>query len=169
MFAAGNRPGPLKYPAVYKEIVAVTALGKYGVGPEGSMVRFHEMHNCACKSKDLYAWQCASGEGVGCIAAGVGLIMNMDGRPHTDVSGTSFSCPIAAGVLAAALAENKAYLKLQGEARARNALGKLQSICAADVFPLQFAGAGVPIYSRLEHGNRGSLSLGAHWERTRLA
>lgn len=122
--AAGNQTGsPVGYPAAYPECIAVSALGLLDTAPPATMP--------ACNVPAQPDWFgvgglfLASFSNVGqqlfCAAAGNGVVSTVpataqDPAPYVDMSGTSMSSPVTAGVLAALLASDPQFTGLPRDA-----------------------------------------------------
>lgn len=150
IFAAGNGPGQVNYPAKYPEVVSVTAFGGVGYAPPGTLARKLEQQKTPrATNAPLFAFPFNSTHGpTGCMAAGTSICNTLAGRPQVDLQGTSFSAPIAAGVLAACLSKATAFAAFKAmppsAARADYALDCLKKICQPTGIPPQIEGLGCP-------------------------
>jgi len=115
--AAGNQNGsPVGYPAAYPESIAVSALGLMNTAPSDTMPALNQPSQA-----DKYGYGgifLASFSNVGprvfCAAPGNGIISTIpankhDPAPYADMSGTSMSSPLVAGILADLLARDAQY------------------------------------------------------------
>lgn len=108
--AAGNQ-GEVRYPAKYPVCLAVAALGQAGNAPTGSTVEYLDQHSSEFIRRPLYLWdKSARGPAVEFCAPGVGVIWNNCGAAARASFGTSYACPIAAGVAARILAGDARFM-----------------------------------------------------------
>jgi hypothetical protein len=151
--AAGNQSGaPVGSPAAYPECIAVGALGLLNQAPVDSMPAFN-----VPTQPDKFAPTgifVGSFSNVGpqlyCAAPGNGIVSTVPARgqsatPYADMSGTSMSSPMVAGVLACLLAKDANYQSFpRGAARAMYAKALLaQHILNLGINPL-YQGLGLP-------------------------
>lgn len=111
-FASGNS-GVVRYPAQYDECFAVAALGSTGGAPAGTdIAKIDQSERLSLDAGPLYLWSC-SGRGISVdyCAPGVGVIWSRDGKAAGALAGTSFACPIAAGVAGLLLSRDAKYLE----------------------------------------------------------
>lgn len=107
--AAGNtRKSTTAFPSRLPQCIAVTAFGLCDWGPAETAARYNSelaTEIGLLAGRKVYSWcEGAYGTGLDFIAPGVGLVISRDGRPAYDVTGTSFSAPLNAGVIAINLA-----------------------------------------------------------------
>lgn len=109
-FAAGNQ-GKARYPAKYPACLAVAALGQVGNAPAGSTVEYLDQHSSEFIRRPLYLWdKSARGPEVEFCAPGVGIIWNNCGIAARASFGSSYACPIAAGVAARILSRDARFM-----------------------------------------------------------
>ena len=151
--AAANSSGPVEYPAAFPEAVAISAAGKLGEAPTGSVSASKLPNDPDLFGLDrlFFADFSCFGPEIDAIAPGVGIIAAVPERhgrttPYAALDGTSMACPTACGVLARALARNKSYCAMPRDlhrtAMARAILG---SICRPVGLPRINEGAGMPV------------------------
>jgi hypothetical protein len=132
--AAGNQAGAVGYPAAYPESIAVSALGLVNTAPQDSAPALNlpaQPDRFGVGGIFLASFS-NLGPQLWCAAPGNGLISTVPAgeahpAPYADMSGTSMSSPLTAGVLAAVLGRDPVYARLprgpQRAAYARAALG----------------------------------------------
>jgi subtilisin family serine protease len=119
--AAGNSNGPVEFPAGFKETVAISAIGKLGWGPPGSLSALRIPAGTADRFGDdglYHANFSCFGDELDACGPGVGLIAPVPERfglsaPYGVMDGTSMACPAVCAALATILAKSKEYLSLQ--------------------------------------------------------
>lgn len=149
--ASGNHGGSVWYPAAYRDVVAVSALGKRDEGSElarsGTYVAENEPFD---DSSGLYAADFSGhGEEVGCAAPGVEVITTVpcleSVTEFAPMTGTSAASPVACAALAIRLAADSAHGKMQPvRERAEYALEVLRASCRDLGFSRERQGAGLP-------------------------
>lgn len=108
-FAAGNT-GEARYPASQPGCLAVAALGHAGVAPAGTSVSYTDLTQADPLSGPVYLWRkSARGPEIEFCAPGVGVIWSQNRSAAKASIGTSYACPIAAGVAARILAGSAAF------------------------------------------------------------
>lgn len=149
--AAGNSAtGCLKWPAAFRESVGVSAVGRRGSAPPGTLAAMRQPSQQDRWNGDLFLanFSCF-GASLDCAAPGVGIISTVPysspGSAYRDMCGTSMACPGVVGLVAAVLSEDTAYLKLpRDRSRAEAARRKLER-CLVDVgLAPAYQGGGVP-------------------------
>lgn len=140
LFAAGNTLGDVGYPAKHEEVIAVAAMGRMGVLPEGS--RMYDLFErdqdrlLADENGNYYISECLSfGMEVDLIAPGIGLLGDIGDGHLYPASGTSFAAPIAAAELAVALSTDKIYKQSSDFERFSRAAELLESKVKFSLFP----------------------------------
>jgi len=153
--AAGNGAGAIEYPAAFPEAVAVSALGKEGWAPEGTLSATRYPHDSECYGEDglfLASFSCF-GDGIECCAPGVGIVSTIPNRiegqadddAYAAMDGTSMSAPAACGVLAALLSRDTAFRALPRDlTRSLRARQILRRSCCDILLRDSFGGRGVP-------------------------
>ena len=113
-FAAGNSSQP-KYPALQPDCHAVAAVGKSGEAPDSSRIqRIEEEDTVPLSVSGFYVWKySARGPNIEFCAPGVGVIFNRRGQSAAAVVGTSFACPLAAGIAALILEKDNEYMEME--------------------------------------------------------
>jgi subtilisin len=150
--AAGNDAGPVGYPAAFEETVAVSALGKEGWGPPGSLssIRHPEQPDRYGDGGLYLANFSCFGPQIECATGGVGIVATVPERhgleaPYGAMDGTSMASPLSTGTLAAALSTVPEYLELpRNVTRAAQARALLGTICRDIGLAAEFQGKGVP-------------------------
>lgn len=146
--AAGNTGGALEYPAAFEEAVAVTAVGREGCAPEGTLAA-HRRPAAGDRfgSDGFYlANFCCTGDGVEVTAPGVGIISTVPDDGWAAYGGTSMAAPLVAGRLAARLADHSDYRHQAGnEQRSQMARQQLRSICCDLGLAHDLQGHGLPM------------------------
>lgn len=132
--AAGNQGGVVGFPAAYPESIAVSALGLVNTAPRDSAPALNlptQPDRFGVGGIFLASFS-NLGPQLWCAAPGNGIISTVPATaahpaPYVDMSGTSMSSPLTAGVLAAMLGRDPVYAQLprgpQRSAYARAALG----------------------------------------------
>jgi hypothetical protein len=149
--AAGNEGSAVAYPARHPECVAVSALGRVGNYPAGTLSaaqiptdpsRFG--HN------DLFLATFSSfGDELTVSAPGVGIIAPVPtpGNPlggYADMDGTSMATPVVCGNLATLLAQDASYLSMPRDAARATRARQILTGAAIDIaLPCRYQGAGV--------------------------
>lgn len=150
--AAANSAGPVEFPAAFDEAVAISAAGKLGEPPAGTVSAAKTPNDPILFGADqlfLANFSCFGPE-INAIAPGVGIIATVPERhglplPYAALDGTSMASPIATGTLARALAQDAAYLATGRDVtRAAMARFKLQDICRTIGLAPIFQGDGIP-------------------------
>lgn len=151
--AAANSSGPVEYPAAFPEAIAISAAGKLGEAPAGS-VSSEKIPNdprlFGLRQLFFANFSCYGPE-VDAIAPGVGIIAPVPERygrttPYAAMDGTSMASPVACGTLARSLAKNTSYQSMPRDLN-RTAMARaiLKSICASIGIPPLYEGSGIPI------------------------
>lgn len=148
LFAAGNGAGPLLHPAKDPECIAVGAVGMRNWGSRSSMSRFYAENARKFGTQDLFLWlNSAIGPELDLVAPGVGIIASLAGSHNYDYSGTSYSSPIATGVLACALSMDETYKTLPRTIeRTKYAERILFGLCRDIGMSREEQGRGLPVF-----------------------
>lgn len=158
--SAGNLRGKVSYPAAFPEVIAVSAIGKDNVLPDGTvakaMISKTKEHTA---TNGLYFSAFSNfGKEIFCSAPGVGLMTvtpeiseNQSQSMYIiDQSGTSLASAVTTGVLASLLSKNRIYNNLErNEKRADYARSILKKSCMDIGLKEQFQGYGLPQISSL--------------------
>jgi subtilisin len=139
-FAAGNQGGSPLFPACEARSLAVAAMGRRGFAPKDAAEFLEDERSSLTCGTDFYLWwRSARGNGTDFIAAGSNVIWTSNHHAARAESGTSFACPIAAGVAAAILSKNLGRLSgLNREAqRSEQMLAILRENCDPHGLPAE--------------------------------
>jgi hypothetical protein len=145
-FGAGNCSGKVLYPARYEECIAVGTLGctKWG-GPYSAAKIDCDLARRYGDESTFVAEFSPRGPGLDLLAPGVGIVVNVNGAGHYQMTGSSFSSPVAAAILAAALSADSHFFRLP-RTRERSGYMRtvLKSLCRDLGFDELDGGWGVP-------------------------
>lgn len=150
--AAGNTGGDVMYPGAFPETVAVTALGRIGWGPSGSVPSMRAPKDRSRFGDDdlfLDLFSC-HGNGVSSSAPGVGIVSTVPERlgmkhPYAAMGGTSMAAAVVCGTLAVLLSGSAEYLALpRHRERAEMARTILERSCRSVGLDAGLQGLGVP-------------------------
>ncbi|MBG6154768.1 subtilisin [Labrenzia sp. EL_159] len=150
--AAANSSGPVEFPAAFPEAAAISALGKIGAAPLGSVSADTLPEDPKLFGRDqlYFANFSCFGPEIEAIAPGVGIVATVPERhglntPYAALDGTSMATPIATGTLARALADDTSYTSLPRDlTRAQTARSALAQICRTIGLPSVNQGNGLP-------------------------
>lgn len=148
--AAGNDGGDVAYPAKYKNVIAVSAIGKVGAYPKDS---HHRSAESPVKSQagDFYLASFSNrGEEIDFCAPGVAITSTVPPDAFSAWDGTSMACPHVAGIAALALQSSP---KILNAPRDSERMGKLYDRLLGISLDLGmgqiYQGSGLPLVSRL--------------------
>jgi subtilisin family serine protease len=148
MVAAGNDGRqPVNYPAAYAGSTAVSALGREGTYPVGSVASAEALRppNSTVDAAEFIAEFSNIGSRVALTAPGVGVLSTLPNNAYGPMSGTSMAAPVAAGAAACLLSRDPAVFALARDRARSDAIEKLlQSHGAKRGFGLVFEGYGLP-------------------------
>lgn len=116
MAATGNDArGPVRYPAAYPAVAAVSAMGREGTFPTDALEESDVAAPRGHDSADFLAGFTNTGSAVDVCEPGVGVVSTVPGG-HAPMSGTSMACPVAVGLAARFLSTDTQF---QGMSRNR--------------------------------------------------
>lgn len=150
--AAANSNGPVEFPAAFPETAAVSALGRLGWGPAGSIPSMRlpmEAEKFGAAGLFLANFSCF-GDEVDCAGPGVGIISTVPARhgltaPYASMGGTSMASPAVCGLLAALLADHPFYKTLpRDQSRTDTARSILRQASRDIDIQKTFQGFGLP-------------------------
>lgn len=145
--AAGNDGREdLLFPARWSEVISITALGQKGTYPTSSVETLAEATPYSTLDKKRFAALFTNvGPEVTAAAPGVGIVSTLPGGAYGTMSGTSMACPVACGMLAAALARKPEILALpRGPGRSVEIQRLFFTMCKPAGFHREFEGQGLP-------------------------
>lgn len=150
--AAGNESQPpVRYPAALSHVVAVGASGFDVTGPVPETNAVFRPENAdKIGTGDVYLSTISSfGKKLLCLAPGTAIastVPSKSGQPlYASQVGSSDSVAITTGVLAASLADDKAYFKLdRNTGRADYAEQRLRNLCQSIELQQIYQGLGIP-------------------------
>jgi subtilisin family serine protease len=151
--ATGNDAGPVSYPAKFRDVVGVAAIGRFDAYPKDSAHAFAET---SLRSTDgryyLASFSNRSGSGeddVDFCAPGIAVPSTLPGGEFGAWDGTSMACPHLSGI--AALALGTSQLKGMARSAARRDLLHDRLIAAALDLGIgrTYTGTGLPLLSRV--------------------
>ncbi|AKJ29552.1 S8 family serine peptidase [Caldimonas brevitalea] len=141
--AAGNDGGPVSFPANDPLSLAVSALGVQGAWPEGAPQERHVTQPLG-RHDTFVARFSNRGMQVRLAAPGVGIVSTIFDDRYGVMDGTSMASPVAAGVLARALASARELQAAPRDAKRSEAILRLASERAEDLgFPATLQGRGL--------------------------
>ncbi len=145
--AAGNDGREdLLFPARWSEVISITAIGQKGTYPASSVETLDEAAPYSRLDKKRFAARFTNiGPEVTATAPGVGVVSTLPGGGYGAMSGTSMACPVASGMLAAALARQPNILALpRGQRRSVEIQRLFFTMCNPAGFSKEFEGQGLP-------------------------
>jgi hypothetical protein len=151
--AAGNTPGPVMYPAVFPEVLAVAALGQQGTFPANSYHSTQIFEDAVPAAEELFSakFTCFGPE-IGVAAPGVAILSTFAPRGYAAMDGTSMAAPHVAGMAALLVAHHP---ELRGQPRDEDRVARLFEIIKRSslraMFPASYGqrvGAGLPGLNR---------------------
>lgn len=141
--AAGNEGGPVSFPASDPLSLAVSAVGVKGAWPKGAAQQGHATQPHG-KHDSFVARFSNRGPQVRLGAPGVGIMSTIHRDRYGVMDGTSMASPVAAGVLARALAQAPDVLNAPRDARRSESIMELAARRAEDLgFPATLQGKGL--------------------------
>jgi subtilisin len=143
--AAGNsHKKPVAYPAWFKRSIAVSALGKIGAYPPGSLEEADFSDPCSPVDPNIFFADFSNvGREIDACAPGVGIVSTWVGGGIAVESGTSMACPIVTGVIAALLSSQIEILSSQRDMfRACRIIGLFHRACQSIGLDPMYQGLG---------------------------
>lgn len=147
MVAAGNGGrSAVSFPAAYPLATAVSALGREGTFPPGSLAQGDVLRPpSGTDPAEFIASFSNIGPQIATTAPGVGAISTIPDDRFGTMSGTSMASPVASGAVACLLSNNPDVFGMERDAARSEAIATLLSTnCAALKFGPNFEGAGMP-------------------------
>jgi subtilisin len=144
--AAGNdNRGPVSFPAADPLCIAISAMGRKGTFPKGSVDDSVVMGPFGAEPNEFIAAFSNIGPEVNLTGTGVGILSTVpDG--HAPMSGTSMACPAVTGFAARLLAQLPNVLALPRNQDRSDAIAKVLLQSAKDRgFPAEMQGNGLPL------------------------
>lgn len=143
--AAGNSGGNVEYPAAFDEVLAVSALGKFGIYPSDSL-HVREQSSRISRDNTLYAARFTCyGKDVELTAPGVAVLSTIPPDGFAAWNGTSMACPHIVGLAAALLSGRSDILNLPRDDARAEAIKQMILQCAQDIgLPAEYQGCGLP-------------------------
>ena len=148
--AAGNEGGDVRYPAKFRNVVGVSAIGKTGTFPQDSI---HQEALTTVKSSDkqyFFASFSNRGDEIDLCAPGVAVTSTFPTNAFCAWDGTSMACPHIAGIAALVLEASPAIRNATRDAtRMGLLLDRLLSLCTDLGMPKSCQGSGFPRLAKL--------------------
>lgn len=145
--ATGNDGrAPVNYPAAYPEATAVSAIGRAGTYPAGSLEEAEVVRPPqGTDPLDFVAGFSNVGTEVAVTAPGVGCISTIFGNRYGVMSGTSMAAPVVTGAVASLLSRDPVIRAMARDAARSDAIARLLEVnCKALGFGTLFEGKGMP-------------------------
>lgn len=146
--AAGNDGrGSVNYPAAYPGATAVSAMGREGTFPSGSLDEVSILRPPASSKdqREFIADFSNVGPQIHVTAPGVGVLSTLPRGAFGPMSGTSMSSPVVAGAAAALLSNDPSIFLMQRDAARSSTIEKLLlANCDRRGFGVKFEGHGIP-------------------------
>ena len=145
--AAGNDGRlPVSYPAAYTGATAVTALGREGTFPAGSLEEGDVQRPPTGSDPDEFIAAFSNvGRSIGVTAPGVGALSTLPNNEFGPLGGTSMAAPVAAGAAACLLSQNGGiYAMARDQARSAVIEQLLQANSNQRQLGAFFEGYGLP-------------------------
>lgn len=143
--ATGNDDrSPVSFPAADPLCIAVSALGRKGTFPKGSIEEGDVARPFGKDSKDFIAGFSNVGPEVDLTAPGVGILSCVPGG-YAPMSGTSMACPAVSGFAARMLSRLPGILAMaRDQARSDGIAAALLQAAQTRGFPADLEGKGLP-------------------------
>jgi len=143
--ATGNDDrSPVSFPAADPHCIAVSALGRKGTFPKGSVEEADILGPFGFDKADFIAAFSNIGGPVDLTGPGVGVLSTVLGG-HAPMSGTSMACPAVTGIAARLLSRRPAVIALaRGQARSDEIARIVLSAAVRMGFPPECEGSGLP-------------------------
>lgn len=148
--AAGNGGRrPVSFPAAHPGATAVSAMGRVGTFPAGSLpegdIDFFPPSTLA-PTLEFIASFSNVGPQIAVTAPGVGVLSTLPGGNHGPLSGTSMAAPVAAGAAACLLSRDPVVYGMPRDRARSNAIERLLlTNCTRHGFGTSFEGFGRPL------------------------
>lgn len=145
--AAGNDGRkPVNYPAAYTRATAVSAMGREGTFPVGSLEEADVLRPPhGADQREFFAEFSNMGSAIKVVGLGVGTLSTLPNHQFGPMSGTSMAAPVVAGAAACLLSRDPAVYGMPRDAARSAAIETLlQSHCTKRGFGLAYEGYGLP-------------------------
>ncbi len=146
--AAGNGGRqPVSFPAAYGGVIAVSAMGREGTFPAGSLEDGEVLRppDSSVDADEFLAAFSNIGMQLNCTGPGVGVLSTLPKNLFGPMSGTSMAAPAVAGAAACLLSQDTSIHGMPRDAQRADALWNLLvHNCSKRGFGAQFEGAGLP-------------------------
>ncbi len=146
--AAGNGGRqPVNFPAAYRGATAVSAMGREGTFPAGSLEEgdIFRPPSSTVDALEFLAGFSNIGTQIAVTGPGVGALSTLPNNQHGPLSGTSMAAPVVAGAAACLLSRDPVVFGMpRDRARSDTIERLLLSNCVRRNFGMQFEGFGLP-------------------------
>jgi subtilisin family serine protease len=147
VIASGNDGRrPVSYPAAHKGATAVSAMGRIGTYPPGSLAEGDVLFPPAGTDPDEYVAGFSNvGPEIAATGLGVGVLSTFPNDSFAALSGTSMATPVVCGTVACLLSRDPDVFGMARNADRSAAIESLlKANCSPRGFGLTFEGAGLP-------------------------